>query len=233
MVKERLELNTDRFFDPNPEVRKIARELYESVKDAPIISPHGHVNPELFAEGPDVRFGNPTELLIIPDHYLFRMLYSQGISMESLGIHRVDGSKIKTDPKKIWQIFAENFYLLRGTPTGIWLDYEFKEVFGIEYKLTKETAMEIYETINKKLDSPEFSPRKLFDRFKIEVLATTNSATSDLAHHKAIRNSGWKRRIIPTFRPDSVIKLGRLLRLTFPFSFNFCYNYIIWNTFLA
>jgi len=93
--------------------------------------------------------------------------------------------------------------------------------------------MEIYETINKKLDSPEFSPRKLFDRFKIEVLATTNSATSDLAHHKAIRNSGWKRRIIPTFRPDSVIKLGRLRRLTFPFSFNFCYNYIIWNTFLA
>jgi len=237
-MKEKLVLDPDRFFDPNPKVRKIARELYESVKNVPIVSPHGHVDPKLFAY-PDISFGNPTELIIIPDHYLYRMLYSQGISLESLGIPTLDNKinietdknensiihkynstikgeledkneikeRVEEDPKKIWQIFAENFYLFRGTPSSIWLNYEFSEVFGIKYKLTKETAMEIYDEINEKLKLPEFKPRNMFDKFKIEVLATTDEATSTLKYHRAIKSSNWNRRIIPTFRPDAVISI--------------------------
>ncbi|OGS17960.1 MAG: glucuronate isomerase [Elusimicrobia bacterium RIFOXYA2_FULL_40_6] len=208
MVKEKLTLHPDRFFSPDPEIRKIARELYVSVKDLPIISPHGHVNPKIFAD-PAYSFGNPTELFIIPDHYLFRMLYSQGISMESLGVPRIDGGETEKDPKKIWKIFADNFYLYRGTPTGIWLEYELSEVFGIRERLSSETAAEIYDEISKKLKDPKFSPRVLFDRFKIEVLATTDSAADTLEYHKMIKKSGWKGKVIPTFRPDSIMDISR------------------------
>jgi glucuronate isomerase len=119
-------LHEDRFFDPDQEVRKNAREIYNSIKDLPIISPHGHVDPKLFAE--NKAFPNPTELILIPDHYLFRMLYSQGISLESLGIPTTDGTEVEKDPRKIWQLFADNYYLFNGTPSGVWLDYEFNIV---------------------------------------------------------------------------------------------------------
>ena len=198
-------LHRDRFFDPNPSVRNIARRLYESTKDLPIISPHGHVDPGLFVENKP--FPNPTELFIIPDHYIFRMLYSQGISLESLGIPRRDGTRGESDPRKIWKLFAENYHLFRGTPSGIWLDYEFSYVFGIKEQLSGESAMRIYDEIEKKLRLPTFLPRALFDRFNIEVLATTDSATDSLEDHDRIRTSNWKRRIIPSFRPDAVTDL--------------------------
>ena len=198
MIKciEKLVLHPDRLFDPEPGVRKIAGKLYGLVKNLPIVSPHGHVNPALFADE-NASFGDPTELFIIPDHYLFRMLYSQGISLER-------------SHKKIWQTVSDHFYLLRGTPTGSWLAHEFSEVFGIRHKLSSETAMEIYDEINEKLQKPEYSPRALFERFKIEVLATTDAATDTLKHHEAIKNSNWKGDIRPTFRPDSVVNgLGK------------------------
>jgi len=176
------------------------------VADLPIISPHGHVDPRLFADE-DAAFGTPTELLIIPDHYVFRMLYSQGIPLEALGIPRTDGGPVEQDHRKIWQIFAENFYLFRGTPTGTWLAHELHVVFGIEEKLTGETAQAIYDQIAAKLALPEFRPRALFERFNIEVLCTTDAATDPLRYHQAIRDSGWKADIRPTFRPDGVINL--------------------------
>lgn len=206
MLKEKLILDPDRFFDPNTKIKKIAGELYESVKDAPIVSPHGHISPKLFADD-NASFSNPAELIVIPDHYLSRMLYSQGIPMESLGIPRIDNEKVETDPKRIWQIFSENFYLFRGTPTGLWLNYEFSKVFGIKYKLTGKTAMEIYGIIDEKLKSPEFSPRAMFKRFNIEVLCTTDEATDTLEYHKVIKDSGWNVRVLPTFRPDSVTNI--------------------------
>jgi glucuronate isomerase len=198
-------LDEYRFFDPDKSVRKIAYELYLCVKNLPIISPHGHVDPKLLAENKP--FPDPTELIIIPDHYLFRMLYSQGISLESLGIPSVDGSEVEKDHRKIWQIFADNFYLFNGTPTGIWLQHEFTEVFGIQEKLNSENGLAIYDIIQEKLQSREFLPRALFERFNIEVLSTTDGANDSLEYHKMIKDSGWNRRVLPCLRPDTLVNI--------------------------
>ncbi|MFQ5603901.1 MAG: glucuronate isomerase [bacterium] len=202
---QKLILDENRFFDPDPAIRKIARELYEEVKALPIVSPHGHVEPALFSENKP--FPNPTELIIIPDHYVFRMLYSQGIPLEELGIPTRDGSVVETDHRKIWQIFGENFHLFAGTPTGVWLNHEFSVVFGIEDKLNEHTTLKIYDQIQEKLQSPEFLPRSLFDQFNIEVLTTTDSAESPLQEHQKIKDSGWGGNIVPCFRPDGVTDL--------------------------
>jgi len=202
-----LSLPEDRFFSTDPHQKNIAQQLYQSIADLPIVSPHGHVDPRMFAD-PDYSFGTPVDLLIIPDHYVFRMLYSQGFPMERLGIPRVDGGEVASDHRKIWQIFAENFYLFRGTPSGVWLTSELYEIFGVRQKLSAETAQSIYDQITEKLASPEFRPRKLYERFNIEVLCTTDTATDSLEAHESIRKSGWKGRILPTFRPDLVIQIS-------------------------
>jgi glucuronate isomerase len=199
-------LSEDRYFDPDPGQRSIATELYDSVANLPIVSPHGHVDPRLLADE-NALFGTPTDLLIIPDHYVFRMLYSQGIRLEDLGIPRVDGGPVEEDHRKIWQIFADHFHLFRGTPTGVWLAHEFSCVFGIDEKLTGKGAQRIYDRIETKLKSPEFRPRALFRRFNIEVLCTTDAATSALSQHQRIRESGWNGKVLPTFRPDGVTNL--------------------------
>jgi glucuronate isomerase len=199
-------LDKYRYFDPDEKVRKIAYELYEKVKDLPIISPHGHVEPELLANNHP--FPDPTQLIIIPDHYIFRMLYSQGISLESLGVPTVDGSEVEKDNRKIWQIFADNFYLFRGTPTGVWLASELLQVFGIEDKINSKNAMKIYDTMSEKLKTKEFLPRTLFEKFNIEVLSTTDGAADDLKYHRMIKESGWKGNVIPCFRPDAVVRIA-------------------------
>lgn len=184
----------------------IAEALYQQAADLPLICPHGHVEPRLFADA-DYRFGSPVDLLIIPDHYIFRMLYSQGIALESLGIPRIDGAAVEQDHRKIWQTFAAHFYLFRGTPSGVWLRDELRDVFGIDEKLNQTNADAIYDAIAERLTALDFTPRKLYERFSIEVLATTDAATDTLNHHAAIRESGWHGRIIPTFRPDAVVNL--------------------------
>jgi glucuronate isomerase len=199
-------LHEDRYFNPDPAQRSIAGELYKSVAHLPIISPHGHVDPRLLADE-NASFGTPAELFIIPDHYVFRMLYSQGISLEKLGIPRRDGGPTEKDHRKVWQIFADHFYLFRGTPTGIWLADELSSVFGIEQKLTGQNAQSIYDQIEAKLKLPECRPRALFKRFNIEVMCTTDAATDPLTHHQALRQSGWDGKILPTFRPDAVVDL--------------------------
>jgi glucuronate isomerase len=195
-------LNQNRLFPADSTSRSIAIKLYETVRDLPIISPHGHTDPRWFAENQP--FPNPTALFIQPDHYIFRMLYSQGISLESLGIPQLDG-KAEADPREVWRIFAKHYYLFRGTPTRLWLDYAFANQFGLKERLSPENADQYYELIAKKLETPEFRPRALFDTFNIEVLATTDSPLDTLEFHKAIKDSGWKGRVLPTFRPDPVI----------------------------
>ena len=209
MVKPSVNLEqADRYFDPDPRQRGIARTLYQSVADLPLICPHGHVDARMFAD-PDFSLGTPADLLLIPDHYIFRMLYSQGIALERLGIPSVDGTEVETDHRRIWQIFADNFYLFRGTPTGIWLARELHDVFGVNEKLNGETAQSIYDRISSQLARPEFRPRRLFEQFNIEVLSTTDAATDSLEHHRAIRESGWNGRVVPTFRPDGVVNIDR------------------------
>jgi glucuronate isomerase len=198
----KLTMHPDRLFPSDNVIREIARRLYSQVKDLPIISPHGHTDPRWFAENKP--FENPTALLIQPDHYLLRMLYSQGISMESLGIRRRDGGgaenseiRVEQDPRKIWRLFAEHYYLFRGTPTRMWLDYVFSEVFGLTDALDGSTADSYFDHIDQMLKQPEFLPRALFERFNIEVLATTESPLDDLRHHQAILDTA--------FRPDPVL----------------------------
>jgi len=200
-------LNPDRFFDPDPTVRKIARDLYTVVKDLPLISPHGHVDPRLFAENKP--FPDPAELFIIPDHYIFRMLHSQGISMESLGIPALDGSVEETNRRKIWRIFAENFYLFAGTPSGNWLSYELSGLFDVQTKLTAETADEVYDQIQAKLNTPEYLPRAMFDSFNLEVLTTTDNLWDTLEYHRQIKESAWGGNIVPCMRPDGVTDIER------------------------
>jgi glucuronate isomerase len=206
VTDNQLFLHPDRYFSPAPAQRETAQHLYASVADLPLVCPHGHVDPRLFAN-PAYRFGSPTELLIIPDHYIFRMLYSQGVALEALGIPRRDGAAVETDHRRIWQIFAEHYHLFRGTPTGMWLRDELANVFGVHEKLTPVNAQAIYDAIDAQLRTPACQPRALYERFNIEVLCTTDPATSTLEHHQAIRASGWTGRILPTFRPDAVVNI--------------------------
>ena len=210
-------LEADRFFDPDPTVRRVARELYDETRTLPIVSPHGHVDAGVLAR--NERFAEPAALIIQPDHYILRMLYARGIPLEALGVPRRDGggggggaggggAPVETDPCKVWQRFADQYYLFRGTPTGAWLDYELHEVFGVRDRLSGETAARVYDEVAEKLASPEFLPRALFERFNIEVLATTDSASDSLDHHRTIRGSGWKGRVIPCFRPDAVFRIA-------------------------
>jgi glucuronate isomerase len=205
-AREPLALHEERFFDPDPATRSVARALYEETRGLPLICPHGHVDPALLASNDP--FPEPTSLLIVPDHYIFRMLYARGLSMESLGVPPRNGVEVETDPRKIWQRFADHYYLFRGTPTGAWLDHELHDLFGVRVKLNGATGQLVYDQIAERLASPEFRPRALFDRFNIEVLATTDKASDCLDAHGVIRQSGWNGRVIPTFRPDAVFRIA-------------------------
>ena len=192
-------IDEDRLFPAEPVVRSIARALYAHVESLPIVSPHGHTQAAWFARNEP--FLDPAKLFVQPDHYVYRMLYSQGISMEDLEIGRAEIQ----NPRKVWRIFASHYYLFRGTPTRMWLDYAFQELFGLDERLSVKTADLYYETIAAKLQTPEFLPRALYERFHLEVLATTDSPLDSLSDHQAIRDSGWKARIVPNFRPDAVV----------------------------
>ena len=193
----------DRLFPVESHVRGIARELYEGVCNLPIISPHGHCDPSWFAK--NERFPDPAQLFVVPDHYVFRMLVSQGVPMADLGVPRVDGGAVETDPRKIWRRFAENYHLLRGTPSSMWLDHSFEHVFGIDERLTADTADAYYDHIDTRLAQDAFRPRALFDRFGIALLATTESALDDLKWHQMIADSDWNGRVVTTYRPDNVV----------------------------
>lgn len=217
-----LHLNDDRLFPANHDARAVARRLYKEVKDLPIVSPHGHTDPRWFAD--DEAFADPATLFIVPDHYVYRMLYSQGIALEQLGIPRLDGTPVERDMRKVWRIFAENYHLFRGTPTRLWLDHVFADVFGIDQRLSRETADFYFDRIDAALKMPEYRPRALYERFNIEVIATTESPIDPLDHHQKLKRSNWKGRVITAYRPDPVVdpdfegfaanvdELGRLAR---------------------
>ncbi|KQN26961.1 glucuronate isomerase [Sphingomonas sp. Leaf33] len=197
-----LTLNPDRLLPVDPTTRSIARDLYASVADLPIISPHGHTDPAWFAT--DAPWSNATELLLAPDHYLYRMLYSQGLSLDALGVPDKGGTPA-TDPRSAWATFAAHYHLFRGTPSRMWLDHAFATVFGIDVALEPASADLYFDRVGEALATPAFRPRALFDRFGIELLATTEGADDPLEHHAAIRASGWQGRVVTTYRPDSVI----------------------------
>jgi len=199
--------NEDRYFDPDLTIRRNARTLYDETRALPIISPHGHVDPAILATNDT--FADPASLIITPDHYVLRMLYSRGVLLESLGVAPIDGTPhAETDPRKIWQTFADHWHLFRATPTRAWLEYELREVFGVKRELDSSSAQHVYDAIVERLQSPEFRPRALLRRFNIEVLATTDAASDPLDHHKTLRAIDLGTRVIPTFRPDALFRIA-------------------------
>jgi glucuronate isomerase len=202
------DFHEDRYFDPDPTIRRHARALYDDTCGLPIISPHGHVDPAILAN--DDAFADPTSLIITPDHYILRMLYSHGVSLESLGVTRIDGTShaVERRPRKIWQRFADHWHLFRATPARAWLEYELHEVFGVREALNSASAKRVYDAIAERLQSREFRPRALFKRFNIELLATTDAASDTLEHHKTLRNEDLGGRVIPTFRPDALFRIA-------------------------
>ena len=202
------EFHEDRYFDPDPTTRNLARELYEGTRALPIVSPHGHVDAAMLAANEP--FADPVSLIVTPDHYILRLLYSRGVSLESLGVRRLDDANpgAESDPKKIWRTFAEHWHLFRATPTRAWLEYELHEVFGIDKPLKEDTASDVYDAIAERLKSPEFRPQALLKRFNIEFLATTDGASDSLHSHASLRAANLGTRIVPTFRPDALFAIG-------------------------
>ena len=196
----------DRCFSAEPGQRSVARALYASVKDLPLICPHGHVPPALLAD-PNATLGTPAELFIIPDHYIFRMLYSQGVALEALGVPTRDGAPVEHDHRAIWQRFADHFSLFRGTPTGLWLQDELANVFGVRERLNSASAQRIYNQLEAQIARPDFAPRALLGRFNIELLCTTDAATDTLDPHRRMHADGLTQ-IRPTFRPDAVVNIA-------------------------
>lgn len=200
-------LHPDRLLPIEAEARAVARRLFAQVEALPIVSPHGHTEPAWYAQ--NLPFPDPAALFVIPDHYIFRMLYSQGVPLEALGVPRSDGVPVETDGRKIWRLFAQHYRLFRGTPSRLWFEHALETVFGIEERLGPDNADALYDHIADALARDDMRPRALYDRFGIEAIATTDSALDDLAHHDAIRASGWHGRVVPTYRPDAVVDPDR------------------------
>lgn len=202
-----LTLHPDRALPTDPRQRDVARQIYAATRSLPIISMHGHVEVEAFAD--NLPFADPAQLLVVPDHYVTRMLVSQGAAPESLGVPRVDGGPVETDSREIFRRFCAGWHLYRGTPSRYWLEHELVEVFGIDQVPSAATADTIFDTIAARLAEPDFRPRQLLDRFGIELIATTDAATSTLEHHARLAAEGLGDRVVPTFRPDAVVYLDR------------------------
>jgi glucuronate isomerase len=202
-----LRLHPDRALPFAPEHRRVAREIYDETRNLPLICMHGHVDAEVFAD--DRPFADPAQLLIVPDHYVFRMLASQGVDLAQVGVPRADGGPVESDSRRIWRIFCANWKLYRGTPSRYWLEHELVEVFGVDLVPSAETADALYDQIAARVADPRFRPRALLDRFNIEVISTTDPAVSDLRHHATLAADGLGHRVLPTFRPDALGYLDR------------------------
>ncbi len=189
-------LNPERFFPTDPATRILARSLFARVERLPILSPHGHTEARWFAS--DAPFEDATSLLLWPDHYLLRLLHSQGITLKALGYNDPGA-----DRRAAWRLFAANYHLFRGTPSRLWLDHVFAVMFGIEERLSAATADLFYDRIAAALATPALRPRALFQRFAIEKIATTEGALDTLEHHDVLMRD-WPGRVITTYRPDDV-----------------------------
>lgn len=179
---------------------EIAQDLYDEVADAPIISPHGHVDPALLAE--DTPFSDPADLLITRDHYVTRLLHAAGVPLGALGL---DAAR-PVDPRTPWRLLASHWHRFTGTASAYWLTHELETLFGVTEELSEENADRIYDRIAAALAEPGFRPRALFDRFRISVLATTDDPLDDLAaHDRLAADPSFAGRVLPTFRPDAYL----------------------------
>ncbi|MEU4679072.1 glucuronate isomerase [Micromonospora sp. NPDC023737] len=201
-----LRLHPDRALPAGDDVRAVARRIYHSTRELPLLCMHGHVDAAVLAD--DERFSDPAHLLVVPDHYVTRMLVSQGVTLDQLGVPRLDGTVAETDPRAIWRLFCAHWHLFRGTPSRYWLEHEIAEVLKLDLTPGPDTADELYNLIDARLSEPGLRPRTLLDTFNIELMATTDSATSPLHDHARLREAGLGERVVPTFRPDALTHVG-------------------------
>ncbi|TYB98779.1 glucuronate isomerase [Micromonospora sp. WP24] len=201
-----LRLHPDRALPADNDIRAVARRVYHSTRELPLLCMHGHVDAAVLAD--DQRFSDPANLLVVPDHYVTRMLVSQGVTLDQLGVPRLDGTVAETDPRAIWRLFCTHWHLFRGTPSRYWLEHEIAEVLKLDLTPGPDTADELYDLIDARLSEPGFRPRTLLDTFNIELIATTDSANSPLHDHARLREAGLGERVVPTFRPDALTHVG-------------------------
>jgi glucuronate isomerase len=200
-------LHADRALPLDDRQRAIAKEIYQQTANLPLICMHGHVDAHVLAD--NIPFADPAQLLVVPDHYVTRMLVSQGIPPEALGVWRVDGGPVETDPRVIWRTFCENWKLFRGTPSRYWMEHELVDLFGVDVVPSADSADRIYDQVAARIADPDFRPQQLLSQFSIELISTTDSATSDLSYHASLADQGLQKQVIPTFRPDAVVYLDR------------------------
>jgi glucuronate isomerase len=200
-----LVLHPDRLLPPEPSLRTIARRLYAATRDLPLISPHGHVDPQILLD--DEPFTDPTGLLVTPDHYVTRLLHADGVTLDALGLGQ--GPLTEEGSRRAWRLLCGRWPLFRGTPVRYWLEAELHDIFGVDVRPSERTADAIYDRIAECLRLDDFRPRALYERFGLTVLATTDDPCSDLAAHRALDDDpGWKGRVVPTFRPDRYLEAG-------------------------
>ena len=200
-----LALSPDRLLPAEPGVCAVGRRLYEAVRHLPIVSPHGHVDARWLAD--DVPFRDPASLLVTPDHYVTRLLHADGVPLADLGVGRADLTE--PESRRTWRLLCSRWHLFRGTPSRFWLESVLAEVFEVAVRPSAETADGIYDQIAERLATDAYRPRALFDRFGIEVLATTDDPCDDLAAHASLAaDPGFAGRVLPTFRPDRYLEVG-------------------------
>ncbi|WP_433729711.1 glucuronate isomerase [Actinoplanes sp. CA-051413] len=201
-----LTVHPDRLLPADPGVRDLARRLYTAVRDLPIVSPHGHVDPRILLE--DTPFADPTSLFIQPDHYVTRLLHAGGIPLSDLGVG--EGPMGEDRARAAWRLLCGNWHLLRGTPVRYWFDSELVDIFGVTERPSAANADALYDLINAQLRQPSHRPRALLRRFGIDFLATTDDPADDLAVHDALRaDPDVSTTVAPTFRPDRYLEVGR------------------------
>ncbi|MBN16373.1 MAG: glucuronate isomerase [Pelagibacterium sp.] len=194
-------LHPDRLFPAEPSVRAIARNLYETIAELPIVSPHGHTDPQWFAE--NGAFADAASLFLIPDHYVLRMLRSQNIAYDALAVPRKDGAPV-ADARSAWRTFCTNWPLFAGTPSELWINHSLSREFGIDAPLSAQTADATFDLIGARLADADLRPLAILDRANVEMIATTEFALDPLDHHATIKAKGLGARIRTTYRPDDV-----------------------------
>jgi glucuronate isomerase len=198
-----LRLHPDRLLPAEPSVRAIARRLYEAVRDLPLISPHGHVDPRVLLD--DEPFPDPATLFVTPDHYVTRLLHADGVPLEALGVGQ--GALSEQTSREVWRQLCAHWPIFRGTPVRYWLEHELVEIFGVSLRPSAQTADSIYDQVAERLRQPAFRPRALYEQFRLAVLATTDDPSDDLSAHAALAaDPSWTGRVIPTFRPDRYLE---------------------------
>jgi glucuronate isomerase len=198
-----LQLHPDRLLPPEPGIRELARRLYAAVRDLPILSPHGHVDPRLLLDNQP--FADPASLFVTPDHYVTRLLHASGVPLDALGVGR--GPLPEAEARQVWRLLCAHWDAYRGTPVRWWLEAELAGIFDVSLRPSAESADAIYDQVADRLAKDGYRPRALYERFRIQVLATTDDPSDDLAAHAALAaDPTFTGRVIPTFRPDRYLE---------------------------